>query len=153
MGNLDFDANGVPPSSFEAIPIDDYTVAITESVIKDTKARDGKYIALTFEVLDGEYKGRKVWTNLNIQNPNPKAQQIGLGQLSEICRACGKMNISDTTQLHGIPIRIKVGHEEGRDGELRNTLKRTLWKETTKPSLAAFAAPTNAKIDDDDVPF
>ena len=160
MGNITFDANTVEPTSFDAVPVGDYTVAITESAIKDTKAGTGKYIAMTLEILDGQYKGRKVWSNLNIQNPNPKAQQIGLGQLSEICRACGKMNISDTSELHNVPFRGKIAQEVGQDGSMRNVFKRAIWKETSTqstgfPSASPKGTPPSgaAAFTDDEIPF
>jgi hypothetical protein len=156
MGNLTFDANQVEPTSFEPVPVGKYVAAITETEIKQTKAGNGKYIAFTLEILEGDYKGRKVWGNLNIQNPSAKAQQIGLGQLSAICRACGKLNLSDTSELHGVPFIAKIGQEPDMNGNPRNTFKEALWKETTKPDLSAFATGTGqARVDlsDDQVPF
>ena len=101
--------------AFEPIPAGDYPMAITGSSMQDTKAKTGKYIKLEFTILDGEQKGRKIWTNLNVVNPNPVAVEIAQKELATICRACGKLTITDTMELHGIPFlgKIKVRPASG----------------------------------------
>ena len=94
--------------SFEPIPAGDYPMAITGSSMQDTKAKTGKYIKFEFTILDGEQKGRKIWTNLNVVNPNPVAVEIAQKELATICRACGKLTITDTQELHGIPFLGKI---------------------------------------------
>ncbi len=94
--------------SFDVFPAGDYLMQITGSDIKDTKKKDGKYIKLEFTLLDGEYKGRKIWTNLNIINPNPVAVEIANKELATIGRAVGVVAIQDTQQLHGIPMVVKA---------------------------------------------
>ena len=94
--------------SFEPIPAGDYPMAITGSSMQDTKAKTGKYIQFEFTILDGEQKGRKIWTNLNVVNPNPVAVEIAQKELATICRACGKLTITDTQELHGIPFLGKI---------------------------------------------
>ncbi len=60
MANLNnFNANQVEPTSnLEAIPAGKYLAVITESELKPTKSGSGSYLQLTFQVLEGEYKGR-----------------------------------------------------------------------------------------------
>ncbi|MGD9126460.1 MAG: DUF669 domain-containing protein, partial [Planctomycetia bacterium] len=66
MANLNgFDANQVDPStSFDPIPAGKYVAVITESEMKDTKSGVGQYLQLTFDIIDGKYKGRKLWSRL-----------------------------------------------------------------------------------------
>lgn len=153
MGNNEFyfNAEAVAPSmGNEPFPKGDYIVAIVESEMKDTKAGTGKYIAFTMQLLEGSYKGRKLWINCNVKNPNPKAEQIGQGELSAICRACGRLNLTNLSQLHNIPFKVRVGTEVGFDGNERNVVKTILWKETTKPDLSAMMGVK--KPDPDDFP-
>lgn len=96
-------------SDFEPIPVGVYPVQISNSDIVVTKAKDGKYIKLEFSVLSGEFKGRKIWTNLNIVNKNPVTVEIANKELTSIVKACGKRKIQDTVELHGIPIMMTVG--------------------------------------------
>jgi hypothetical protein len=61
MGNLDFNANTVEPATdFEPIPAGKYVAAVVASEMKPTKAGTGNYLELTFEVLEGEFKGRMI---------------------------------------------------------------------------------------------
>jgi hypothetical protein len=101
--------------AFDPIPAGEYMMQIVESAILETKARNGKYIKLTLKVIDGEYKGRQIWVNLNIVNPNPVAVEIATKELATICRAVGKLQIVDTQELHGIPFlgRVKIRPASG----------------------------------------
>ncbi len=120
-----FDANDVEPNAgFEAIPTGQYLAVITESEMKPTKSNQGYYLQLTFEVIEGEYAGRKVWARLNLENPNETAVAIARGDLSAICRAVGVLTPNDSDELHDIPLLIKVVAKKRQDtGELTNEIK------------------------------
>ena len=112
-----FDANNVDPStSYDPIPNGEYMALITDSDVKPTKAGTGYYMQLVWEVIDGQYKGRKVFDRINIQNANKTAEEIGQRELSAICHAVGKMNPADSTELHNIPALIKVKIKPAQDG-------------------------------------
>lgn len=109
MAQLNFDASTVSPSeSIEAIPAGWYNAQIDQSEMKPTKDGSGAYLELRFSVLDGQYANRKVFTRLNLRNSNPVAQEIAYKQLSAICHATGVMQVQDSQQLHGRPLKIKV---------------------------------------------
>jgi len=95
-------------SSFDLLPIGNYPAQITGSEICDTKAGNGKYIKLEFTIVGAKYSGRKLWSNLNIENKNQVAVQIAQSDLKDICEAVGKSVISDTEELHGVPMQITV---------------------------------------------
>jgi len=95
-------------TGFDPIPAGKYAAQVVESDFKPTARKDGKYIKLKFEILEGEFKGRFIWTNLNVVNPNPVAVDIANKELATLCRACGVSVIQNTEQLHGIPIRMKI---------------------------------------------
>lgn len=120
-----FDANLVEPSaSFEPIPADKYLVVVTASELKTTKSGTGSYLQLEFTVIDGEYKGRKIWSRLNINNPNSVAVKIAQGDLSAICRSVGVMQPRDSIELHNLPLMITVKLKKRQDtGELTNEIK------------------------------
>lgn len=110
MAQLNFDATQVAPDQGvpDALPAGYYNVAIDESEIKPTKDGSGSYLQLRFNILDGQYAGRKTFARLNIVNPNPIAQEIGLKQLSAVGHAVNVLHIADSTQLHAIPMQIKL---------------------------------------------
>lgn len=95
-------------NNFDPIPAAEYTAQVTGSDVKATKDKTGKYIALEFTVLTGEFKGRKIWQNLNIVNKNPVTVEIAEKELATLCRAVGKSVIQDTQELHGKPMLMKV---------------------------------------------
>lgn len=132
MANLgNFNANEVEPTSFEPLPAGKYLACIVESEMKATKNGAGQFLNLTFQVLDGEFKGRKVWARLNLKNPNPQAEQIARGQLSALCRAIGVMTPRDSCELHNLPLTLTVSLKKRTDNEeLTNEVKGFAKKET-----------------------
>ena len=148
MANLNgFDANQVDPSSpLDPIPSGKFLAAIVESEMKPTKSGDGAYLELMFEVLDGEYKGRKVWANLNLKNPSQTAVKIARAELSAICRAVGVMTPSDSTDLHNLPLVIKVKCKKRKDtGEITNEVKGFEKKGAIAASTPAAQATDDSK--------
>lgn len=109
MASLNFDANAIQPdTSFDPIPAGWYNAIIDESEMKPTRDGSGAYLALRFNIIDGQYAGRKVFTRLNLRNQNPVAQDIAQKQLSSICHAVNVMQIQDSSQLHALPMQIRV---------------------------------------------
>ena len=126
MANLNnFDANNVDPSvALDPIPAGKYTAVITETEMKPTKAGGGKYLQLTFQIVDGDHKGRLVWARLNLENKSEMTVKIARGELSAICRAVGVMAPKDSIELHNIPLEINVGLKKRDDnGEFTNVIK------------------------------
>lgn len=95
-------------NSFEPIPAGEYEAKVTKSELKATSDKQGQMLVLTFEILRGDHKGRICWSRLNLVNKSEKAVEIANKELATLCRACGKINIDESEELHGIPISIKV---------------------------------------------
>jgi len=138
-----FNANEVEPtSSFDPIPAGKYVAAISESQMKPTKSGNGHYLELTFDILDGQFKGRKVWARLNLDNPNAQAVQIARGELSAICRAVRVMQPKDSAELHNLPLSIKVSCKKRDDsGEITNEIKGYEKKEAALQSSPSVSTP------------
>ena len=138
-----FDASKVEPSTtFEPIPAGKYLAAIIGSEMKPTKAGNGHYLELTFQVLEGELKGRKVWGRLNLDNPNAQTVKIARGELSAICRAVEVLTPQDSTDLHNLPLVITVRCKKRQDtGEISNEIKGYAKRE------AASGKPQQAQTD------
>lgn len=119
MANLNgFDARQVDPAEgFDPIPAGKYLAVITETEMKDTKKGGGQYLQLTFQIIDGPFKGRYVWARLNLKNSNPTTVQIARGELSAICRAVGVMTPSDSAELHNLPLVISVRQKRRRNDD------------------------------------
>lgn len=140
-----FNANNVEPTiEFEPIPAGKYLAMITESEEKPTKSGSGTYVQFTFQILEGEYKGRFVWARLNLNNPNAQAVQIAQAELSAICRAVGIMTPGDSVQLHNLPLVITVKCKKRKDtDELTNEIKGYAKREAAngQPQQAATGTP------------
>jgi hypothetical protein len=109
MAAINFNAAEVAPqTAFDPLPPGNYVAVITESEEKATKAGTGSYLQLTFEVVEGQYQGRKVWARLNLNNPNDQAVAIARAELSAICHAVNVIDLKDTTQLHDLPMAIRL---------------------------------------------
>ena len=117
MANLAgmIDYNASPESQFAALPSGDYPAVITDSAVKTTKAGNGQYLELTYQVIDGPMRGRQVWARINIQNPNATAVQIGQQNLAQLRHATGVLKLEDSQQLHNIPHIIRVEYKPPRD--------------------------------------
>ncbi|MBN2291563.1 MAG: DUF669 domain-containing protein [Pirellulales bacterium] len=138
-----FDARQVEPAiEMECLPAGKYEAVITESEFKPTKSGTGSYLQLTFQITEGEYKNRLLWTRLNLDNPNAMAIKIAQAELSAICRAVEVMAPGDSTDLHDLPLMISVRCRKRQDtGEIVNEIRGYSKKETPPP--AAMAAPSN----------
>lgn len=128
-----FNANNVEPKTeYDALPAGKYLAVITASEMKPTKSGNGAYLELTIEVVDGEFKGRKVWSRLNLENPNPTAVKIARSELSSICRAVGVLEPKDSCEIHNMPMVITVKQKAG-DGEVFNEIKGYAKKDSLQP--------------------
>lgn len=118
-----FDASKVEPNApMTPVPKGDYTVIIESDEVKVTKKGDGKYLKLTMQIIDGEYKGRKLWDQLNLWNPSKQASVIAQQTLSAICHAVGILVPVESSRLHNKPMRVSVICKEF-EGKLQNEVK------------------------------
>jgi hypothetical protein len=124
MATLNFDANQVEPSTGrDPIPAGKYVAAITTSEMKPTKNGTGAYLELEYQILDGEHKGRKLWSRHTLQHPSAQTVQIARGELSAICRAIGIMTPKDSAELHNLPLTVTVKVKKREDnGEMTNEI-------------------------------
>lgn len=123
MGDLSgFNAEEVEPNTaYDAVPPGWYTAIITESEWKETRAGTGRYLSLTIEIAEGPHANRKLWANLNLDNPNEKAVEIANRDLSAICRAVGVLRPKNSEELHFKKLEIKVAIQ--KDNPDRNEVK------------------------------
>ena len=77
-------------SDFSPVPDGMYEVTLVDAEIKETKAKDGHYLNLRFDITSGDCANRVIFTTINVNNKNPKATGIGLGQLKQLAAATGK---------------------------------------------------------------
>lgn len=134
-----FNAHNVEPNAdFDPIPAGKYLAVITASEMKPTKSNNGYFLELTFQVIEGQYKNRLLWSRLNLDNPSPQAVQIARGELSAICRAIGVMQPKDSAELHNLPLMVTVKCKNREDtGDVVNEIKGYAKKESTVVASSA----------------
>jgi len=133
---------------FDPIPAGWYTACIASTELKDTKAGTGQYVSVRFDITGPSHEGRVVFTNLNISNPNPKAEEVGRQQLGDIARAGGLAKVSDNDQIVGINLSIKVIVKDDPTYGKSNEVKGYKAIEGSAPPMAkapASSEPTNGK--------
>jgi len=144
MANLNetYNASDLPESSsFDPVPAGTYTAVITEAELKQTKAGTGQYIKTRYDIIGPTHQGRVIYSNLNIRNPNPKAEEIGRQQLGELMRAIGLSSVSDTDQLIGGICQIKVSIKP-TDGQYDVSNEVKGWR-----AIGGSSAPVPAAAD------
>jgi len=141
MATFDFDATAVEPQQdFQALPAGEYLVHVKDSEMKQTKAGTGEYLQLTFEVLEGQAKGRLIFDRMNLRNLNQVAVQIGQQHLSSLCRAIGVMHVKDSSDLHNKPVIIRLSVKRG-DGNYEDSNDVKAFKPAKGSAPVATPAP------------
>ena len=145
-----FNAAEVEPATGTApLPAGDYPAIIVESEMKDTSAGTGRYLSLTFQVLDGQYKNRKLFSNLNLENPSAEAVKIARSELSAICRAVNVLAPKDSVELHNLPLVLSLGLQKRKDtGDMTNRIKayKPRGAASTPGSAPGAPAPWQKKV-------
>ena len=99
---------------FSPIPAGDYTCTVKDAEVKATNDGTGQYIKLRMDVTGPTHTGRVIFANINIRNKSEAAESIGRGQLRSIMGALGLASLSDTDQLIGGHLAIKVAVRDMR---------------------------------------
>jgi hypothetical protein len=145
-----FDVSELPQASkdYSVLPAGWYSATISGAEVKETKAGTGEYIAIKYSITGPTHQGRVIFGNLNIRNPNPKAEEIGRQQLGDIMRAIGLARVTDTDQLIGGNLVIKLDVKNDEKYGDRNEVKgfkavvgAISGLPTAAPALPAKAAP------------
>src|SRR5574337_920939 len=110
---LNFDATNVQVEDrMEAIPAGWYNCTVTNTERKPAKSNpQNSYLEVVHTIMDGPYANRKLFNRINLWNADPSAVDIafkGAAGLAALQQACGVFNCQSSTQLHGIPLKVKV---------------------------------------------
>lgn len=150
MAKLDFSVPATTTDNnasgdFSPLPDGWYDVRIASAEVRQTKAGNGQYIAVRYDVDGPTHAGRVVFGNLNVRNQNPKAEEIGRQQLGDIARALGIPAVSDTDQIVGGSLSIKLTTRKSEEYGDKNEVKGFRARGGSAPPSAAkpAAAPTS----------
>ncbi|MDR0391803.1 MAG: DUF669 domain-containing protein [Planctomycetaceae bacterium] len=159
MAQLNFDASQVDPSiPFEVLPSGKYVAEITNTELKPIKSGDGSYLEFEYTIIDGQYRGRKVWDRLCLNHRNPNTVEIARSNLSAICHAVGVLKPHDSSELHRIPlaITIKLKRDDSTDNiynEIRGYAKRDSLVSQVTPATSQTTQYPQAPSNDNAPPW
>ena len=137
---------------FPALPAGEYKACLIEIGDKDNPSRaltiakngKGEFLRTVWEIVYGEYKGRKLFENLQLkrygkEEKDKRTMGIANGKLSKMCHAAGiHGGLKDTNQLLNKPpvlITLKV---KAASGNYEASNEIVDWKEI----VASNPAPT-----------
>ena len=140
-----FDASQIDPSAALAvIPAGRYVGQIVDSEMRPTRNGLGQYLYLEMQILQGPCTGRKLFDRLNLVNSNRGTVEIAHRVLAAICHATGKLQLSDSVELHGIPMLLDVKVRPAKDGwGESNSIQYHPCKPVAQPA-AGLAQPKSA---------
>ena len=110
MSLFSFDVNSVPEreqGEYGPVPAGWYAASIQKVELRDTKS-GGQMMNIRYDIKGPTNAGRVIFGNINVDNPNPKAVEIGREQLAQLMRSIGVDRINDTDMLIGHDLEIKV---------------------------------------------
>ena len=120
MLNVSFteqDLQAASSNNFDLLPAGVYIAQIIKSEIKQNNSGTGNRLSLTFQIVEGDKTNRMVFQDITLQNSNETAMQIGRQQLAQLCAAIGRTSVGDSSELHNIPMQIRVGIKEDKTGQ------------------------------------
>jgi hypothetical protein len=139
-----FSTDSLPVSdrSYDLIPEGWYNATITKAELNNTKAGTGQKIDMRYDITGPTQQGRVVFGTVNVRNQSQKAEEIGRQQLGEIMRAIGVANITDSDELIGGSICIRVKIKPAENGyDARNEVSGFKSGSGVLPQVAATSAP------------
>jgi hypothetical protein len=107
-------------AAMELLQDGQYQMSIIDSERRTPRSGDGEYIQLALRVMSGKYEGRVIFHRLHVLTANATTRRIAEAELASICRAAGIDKLRDTTQLHGKPIIVTLGHRRDAGGQTLN---------------------------------
>lgn len=143
----------VPSAPRTLVPKGWYSVVIAATRTKENNARTGSYLELELEIIEGEYKKRRIWDRLNLDNPNQTAVEIAKASLSAICHAVNVLTPQTAEEFCDRPLMALVDIQPAKGQYGESNIVRGY-----KPVEAPKPAPKRTPLVDlsqpsDDLPF
>ncbi|MCK5614452.1 DUF669 domain-containing protein [Candidatus Pacearchaeota archaeon] len=122
--NYTVDANNAE-EGFEAIPAGEYIAIIESSDYAPNKQGTGKVLSLTYQIVDGRYKGHKLFNYLNLEHQKENVVAIARKTMNAIGVAVGvRETVKDSGMLHFIPMKVDVIVKDDKDYGKKNEIKK-----------------------------
>lgn len=129
MGNLtqyNIDWNkDFKTSDFKPLPSGLYAAKVTKSEIKETKAKDGKYITFKVSLLGAKGIRNRIIFPIHMIASDTKSVDFGLRMLKQLASILGLDydDIQDTSLFHDKVFGVKLGVEDSEKYGTNNVIK------------------------------
>lgn len=135
-----------------------------------SEGRSGaKFLKGEFEVLTGEFQGRKIWSLIGLYSPKgPTYEEMGRTFMRSLLESARNILPADQSpeanikrraegfkSLTGIPFLVEVGMGSKQDGSDKNEIKRVITPSYPRYSELMGLGNTSvaAELQDDGIPF
>jgi hypothetical protein len=103
-------------TALDKMPIGWYKAVASKAELKETEAKDGIGLEVTWKVIDGPFKERVVKKWYNVRNPSALAVAIAQKEITSFCGSMGIWNsIQNTDQILNQPLQIKLTDKKDSD--------------------------------------
>ena len=123
-----------PQADIDIYPPGKYPVLIEKAEVRQTKKKNGHLIALELQILNGPHRGRKLYDNINIENPSEQCVEIGMRVFEALGRAIGLPAITNTDQLLNQTVVAHVKVDKGGQNNVRTY--SAAGQQTAAPAVA-----------------
>ncbi len=109
--NMDFSNVEPNQGGRTYLPVSDsrgWLVQITESSQQENNKKNGLVAKFVIQGMEGAATGMTTEHYVNLTNPEPKAVNIGMGELSAIGHVLGHVRPANSQEWHGKPLRAVV---------------------------------------------
>jgi len=110
---------------FDGVPTGSYITVISASDYVVNSKNTGMNLKLTYEIIDGEFKGKKLFESLSLEHEKADTAIIANKAWNSIKMATvQKLHVEDSCEVHGIPLLIEVIYK--KDSDFPNKIKKHL---------------------------
>jgi len=109
--NLNLEKVEAKQGTVDVLPTGRYNATIIGCDVKETKAKDGHYFHLFFQVIDGDQSGKVFDDILNVANKSADTQRWALASLKTILTHGGHKNpnmLQDSDELVGLTVNVRL---------------------------------------------
>jgi hypothetical protein len=96
------------------LPVGEHKVMITTETREPTKDGQNELLKVTYQAVEGDYKGKTIIQRYNLWNANPTAANIAKQDLKRIGEATGRP-VNAENPLKGRVLSILVRQQKGSD--------------------------------------
>lgn len=124
-----------------------YPAYISAMEVKENSGGNGHHLKLEYLVSEGEFKGSKVWTQLNLWHDTEKTVGFANQQFAALVLACGFTEVADMADVAGIVHMILIDYtppvEAGENPNTGEEIKARPGRNDVK-GWEAYVAPEAA---------